>query len=334
MTSSGGRRVCVAEDSALPVRRGELVEKVHSVRSTRALVSMTDGRKGWLDIALMEPALGENALLANSIDWEDIRSEPSKQASIAKSGDTPSRYGRNSPVRVAAWHYDAELYRERKTLETLKVWAQIYIEGELVGWVDPANIRLDGQIHDRAFAPVWYPVRWVSRLLGDGVIAAILILPFYILPVMCGFVVAKKLSKLLRFLPNIVLYLIIVVVAYQIYSISFISVVDASAYRWGEGRMYGYLLFGFLTLIVMFGALKAATQSVREGRCPACKRWMGQVQRREHLSTETETTTTTTRYGDGSESISRKTIEDEHWQDYCRCSNCGHAWSLSRVERR
>lgn len=323
------------------VEQGQMVKRVGNIRQRRMKVTLDDGRKGWIDIPLVSPAPGLNAYLFNKARIQDILAEPSRNSKPAAEINDSNKYTsfpKNTSISIIGWHYDKEDYAKNLVIWPSSLWAKVKVtdnEVDYIGWLPSSKVRLKGQMHNDAFTLIWRPIKWLSVLLGDGFFAGLLILILYFIPVLVGYLVARSISLGLRFLPNFILYLIIIVVALFIYYQTYFSVFDASAFNTGNWyNEFMHIIFVFLTLSLMFGAYKGFSKALRETRCPSCKHWYGGAFNREHLNTLVTTTTTTTRYSDGTsyKSVDKEVVEN--WKDYCSCANCGHYWTIYRAEKK
>lgn len=323
------------------VGKGQLVKRVGNIRQRRMRVTLDDGRKGWIDIPLVSPAPGLNAYLFNKTRIQDIKAEPNWQSNPALEIDNSNKYvsfATNTSISIIGWYYDKDDYAKNLVIWPSSLWAKVKIssnDSEYIGWLPSSKVRLKGQMHNDAYTLIWRPIKWLSVLLGDGFFAGLLILILYFIPVIIGYLVARFTSIGLRFLPNFLLYLIIIVIALFIYYQIYFSVFDASALNRGNWyNEFMHIVFVFLTLTLMYGAFKGFSKGLRETRCPSCKHWYGGAFNREHLNTLVTTTTTTTRYSDGSSKKSVDKEVEENWKDYCSCANCGHYWTIYRTEKK
>ena len=323
------------------VEKGQEVKRVGKIRQRRMRVTLDDGRKGWIDIPLVSPAPGLNAYLFNKIKIQDILAEPgwtSKPAIEINDSNKYNSFATNTSISIIGWHYDKEDYAKNLVIWPSSLWAKVKVtdnQVDYIGWLPSSKVRLKGQMHNNAFTLIWRPIKWFSVLLGDGFFAGLLVMLLYFIPVLIGFFIARFISLGLRFLPNFLLYLIIIVVALFIYYQIYFSVFDASAFNRGNWHNeFMHIVFAFLTLAVMLGAYKQFSKYSKETRCPSCKYWYGGAFNREHLNTLITTTTTTTRYSDGTSYKSVDKEVEENWKDYCSCANCGHYWTIYRTEKK
>jgi hypothetical protein len=323
--------------------KGQKVTKVSRIRQRRMSVTLDDGRKGWVDIPLVSPAPGLNAYLFNKVRIQDISAEPNRSSKPALEINDSNKYNSfatNTSISIIDWYYDKEEYAKSLVIWPSSLWAKVKIADETsgieyVGWLPSSKVRLKGQMHNDALILIWKPIKWISVLLGDGFFAGLLIVVLYFIPVLIGFMVARILSLGLRFLPNFLIYLIIILLALFIYYQVYFSVFDASSFNRGNWfNEFMYIVFAFLTLSSMLGTYKVFYKHTRETRCPSCKYWYGGAFNREHLNTNITTTTTTTKYSDGKTAKSVSEDVEENWKDYCSCAYCGHYWTIYRTEKK
>lgn len=312
------------------VKKGQEVLEIHRIRYSRMQITLDDGRKGWVDIPVVSPSDEKDAYLLHGLKLSELLVKPGSAdpATPVTSENKNLKFKRNTPLRVIEWKHEAEKNKDR-IFHSGTWWAKIEIEG-YSGWVESSRFRFKGQMFDSVIPAIWYPVRWFSKLLGDGFWAGLFILMILVIPMSISYAIARFISSGLRFLPNFVLYIIILFFAFLIYSNTYMSIYDASAFNRGEILMFS--LFGILVFVVAIGSFAYVRKNIYETRCPDCRHWKGKVYDTQKLSETWWKTTTTTHYSDGTtkRNVSETTIQS--WKDFCSCSHCGNCWAIQRTE--
>ena len=167
--------------------KGQKVHKVHLIREQRMLVTLDDKRKGWIDLPFLWPPANTEAYLLQDIKFHNLKAEPSANSKQAVDIDPKrrnKRFHRNTRVTLSRWYTDKDKYDKFKTAFAPDTWAYITIDDEAKGWIPLKYIRLDWQMHDNAKAFIWKPIRWISKLLGDGFWAGLIVILLY--PIQIG----------------------------------------------------------------------------------------------------------------------------------------------------
>lgn len=340
---------------AQKLHQGEKIDSIHAIQNRRIHTTLCSGKKGWVDIYTVAPIPFGFVSLASTISIKEIKKNPLRTSPSINviASDLNKKFAKNTPVVVLEWSYNKGKYKQEKNIDFYTLWAKISLQ-EFTGWVNFRLLRFTSPVvpeknlkqtntseikakkmPDTAIFFIWFPIQWFTTLLGDGFWAGLLILLLYYIPVFLGFFIARLLSYYFRFFPNFILYLIIIFIAWSIYSCTYSSIFYASSYNWSGGnREFGHILFVFLTLGIMVVTFQIVRQSILETRCPSCRFWQGSAYERELLGTTTLTTTTTETYSDGTK---RKYVDknmEEDWKDYCNCRNCGYRWTLYRTEKK
>ncbi len=307
------------------------VKKVHKIRFSRMQVTLEDGRKGWVDIQLVSPSGEKDAYLMNRVKLSELMAQPQKgnTAVLISDENKNIQFKRNTPLKVMEWKHE-EGKNKNSLFQSGTWWAKVEIE-DYSGWIENSKFRFKGQMFDTAIPMIWYPIRWINRLLGDGFWAGLFIIILLGVPMLIGYAIARFISTKIRFLPNFILYFIIILVGFLIYSNTFMSIYDASAFNRAGGISMTF--YGIIVLIVAVATFFYIRKIIFETRCPDCKHWDGSVLDSSKLSETNITKTVTWRYYNGTEEkeVTHTTIE--HWEDFCNCSNCGFCWKIRRIEK-
>lgn len=320
-----------------PVLAGTKIKKIQSIRNITTKVVLEDGRSGWIYIPFVSPKKGKNGYVFRDFNSSDIKLEPRFDSSSARptaNDSSDSVYERNQKLEVLGWFFDQEEFSKTESMRS--IWARIKIKGSnenalLVGWIRYNNIRLNGQKSNLAIPALWVPIKAISRLLGDGIIAGIVIILGYYLPSFVALRLSVWVSRRWRFLPNFVLSLFILAFATLVYIIVYDSVFDASSFNRNNWRNEGmHFLFIFLTGCALLAGIGSAWQKVRETRCPNCRMWSGEATERELVDSQTWKTTSTTTYSDGKKEKAVSYSTEEDWVDHCECKHCGYQWKIHR----
>jgi len=311
--------------------KGQGVKTIHRIRFSRMQITLDDGRKGWVDIQLVSPSFEKDAFLLNEVKLSELMAAPQRgNSAIPINNDNKNiKFKRNTLLKVLEWKHEEEKNKDR-IFQSGKWWAKVEIEGH-TGWIESSRFRFKGQMFDSAIPVIWYPIRWISSLLGDGFWAGLFVLILLVVPMMLGYAIARLISTWLRFLPNIILYIIILLSALLIYGNTYTSIYDASAFF--RGSIFLYALYGFLVFFVAISTFTYIRKTIYETRCPDCKHWEGQVYDSQKLSESTTTTKTTYHYSDGSQKreVNKTTIKS--WKDSCCCQHCNYCWAIHRTEK-
>lgn len=312
------------------IEKGQAVTEIHRIRFSRMQVSLADGRKGWVEIQLVSPSGEKDAYLLRKLKLSELLTHPNSGNSAVPVSDENKnvKFKRKTPLRVIEWKHVAENNNNRLN-QSGKWWAKVEIEGN-TGWIEKSRFRFQGQMFDSAIPFIWYPVHWFNNLLGDGFWAGFFIFFLLVIPMTIGYVIARYISSWLRFLPNFVLYLIIITTGLVIYSKTFMSIWDASVFNVAGGLTMG--LLGLLMFIAGISSFVVLRKRIFVTRCPDCKHWEGKVLESKLLSDTTTTYTTKWTYSDGTSKKEVSHVQIQSWQDFCNCEHCGYCWKINRVE--
>ncbi len=312
------------------VTKGQGIQTIHRIRFSRMQVTLDDGRKGWVDIQLVSPSPEKDAFLLHGVKLGELMKSPGSAdpAVTINSTNKNTKFKRRTPLRVLEWQHQEEKNKNR-VFQSGKWWAKVEIEG-YSGWIEGSRFRFKNQMFDSAIPAIWYPIHWISNLLGDGFFAGLFILFLMVVPMTFGYFIARAISTKLKFLPNFILYLIILIIALPIYLYTFMSVYDASTFNRGDILMLN--LYGLLVFFTAAGSFAYIRKNVYYRRCPGCRLWKGKQYDSKKLSESITTTKTTWHYSDGSQKSEVNTTTIESWKDSCCCENCGYCWAIHRIE--
>jgi len=312
------------------VAKGTVVISIHRIRFSRMQVTLDDGRKGWVDFHLLSPSPENDAYLMNKIGLNDLKAQPeSPNAAVPITPDNKNvKFKRGTPLRVLEWKHMEEKNKTR-VLQFGTWWGKVEIEGH-TGWIERAKLRYNNQMFDTSIPIIWYPVHWINNLLGDGFFAGLIIFMLLVFPMTIGFALARVISSKLRFLPNFILYFIIILTGLVIYFQIFMSVWDASVFN--SLGVIGMTLLGLLIFIALTASFAYFRKRIYETRCPDCRHWDGEVLESKLLSDTITKYTTKWTYSDGTTKKEVSHHQIQSWEDFCNCSNCGFCWKIKRIE--
>jgi hypothetical protein len=310
---------------------GTEIKKIHQIRFSRMQVTLEDGRKGWIDFHIISPSSQNDAYLMNKIGLDDLKAQPeSANSAVPITNDNKNvKFKRGTPLRVLEWKHMEEMNKTR-VLQSGTWWAKVEIEGN-TGWVEQGKLRYNNQMFDTSIPMIWYPAHWLNNLLGDGFFAGLIIFILLVFPMTIGFALARLISSKLRFLPNFILYFIILLTGVLIYFQIFMSVWDASVFN--SLGVIGMALLGILIFIALSASFGYIRKRIYETRCPDCKHWTGEVLESKLLSDTTTKYTTKWTYSDGTTKREVSHTQIQSWEDFCNCGNCGYCWKIKRVEK-
>lgn len=312
------------------LEKGQVVAEIHRIRFSRMQVSLADGRKGWVDIPMVSPSGTKDAYLIRKLKLSEIVASPgSVEPSVSITGDNKNlKFKRNTPLMLIEWKYVDEK-NKTKTIQSGTWWAKVEIEG-YTGWIEKSRFRFEGQMFDSVIPLLWYPIHWFNNLLGDGFWAGFFIFLLLVVPMLIGYSLARYISSWLKFLPNFVLYIIIIITGLVIYSKTFMTIWDASVFN--VAGVLTMSLLGLLIFIAATASFAVLRKRIFETRCPDCKHWEGKVYQSDKIRETNIETTTTWKYSDGTQKREVSHTQIQTWEDFCNCGHCGFCWKIKRVE--
>jgi hypothetical protein len=311
------------------ITKGTGIKSIHRIRYSRMQVTLEDGRKGWVDIHLVSPSPEKDAYLMTKLGLDEIKAQPEGASAIPITNENKKvKFKRNTPLRVLEWKHMEEKNKTR-VLQSGKWWVKVEIEG-YTGWIEQSSFRYNNQMFDTSIPLIWYPIHWINNLLGDGFFAGLIIFMLLVFPMTIGFALARLISSKLRFLPNFVLYFIIILTGVIIYSQVFMSVWDASVFS--SLGVIGMGLLGILIFIALAASFAYFRKRIYETRCPDCKHWEGEVLESKLLSDTIYKHTTKWTYSDGTTKREVSHHQIQSWEDFCNCGHCGFCWKIKRIE--
>ncbi len=195
-------------------------------------------------------------------------------------------------------------------------------------------------MHDAAKYGLWIPIKWINNQLGNGFLAglATVILMFILIPT-AAFMLTKFVSVKLRFLHNLVLFVMLGIVTILFYYNLYYSFFDPSSLNWNNWHNEtAHILFAGIIVVFGFSILGKQIQDIEESRCPDCKYWDGYAYNRKLMFRDVERLKKWNEESRGNVvvGISNERYEThfkEGWKDSCKCIRCGHKWTLSRLVR-
>ncbi len=314
------------------VEQNDTVKKIHRVKQQRMLITMTDGKYGWYEIAFLNSDKGWNGYLFKNIQLSDLKVSPDRESRPVPEANREGfrrGYSKNTEVRVITTQHRAS-YVQIAVYDTRA-------EKEVTGWVHNSLVRINGQMHNNAGFWLWIPFQAVNTALGKGFFAGVanLILLIAIIPLIAFFMV-KFISTSFRFIPNFLLMLLLIGVTLLTLSSMYFTFFDPSPFNWGNWQNdTGHLLYLVLAVPLGIGIMGSLIEIIYEQRCTSCKHWYGYAYNRKLLNRNVRRYKrwTETRYKDGSTSVSNERYEthtNENWKDYCECAKCGNRWTLRR----
>ncbi len=324
------------------VGQDDTITKIHRIRETRMLITTAEGSHGWYDIPFIQSTKGWNGYLFKRIHSNDLKVSPARTSRAISEADQDGYrrvYQKNTDIRILEIRNDPEAFERNKRASPFAMWAKVSVwdnraQTDIVGWLPYTTVRIHGQMHNSAKSWVWIPLKWINTGLGDGFFAGVVsFLLITILITTTAFIFTKFTSTKMRFLPNFILVVLLIIATVGLLYNFYYSFFDPSAFNWANWQNEtAHLLYLGLVGAGGVGALKVFIQRIYEERCPNCKYWNGYVYNRKLLFRNEKTYKHWTKNtGDGSISNVRYETEiNENWKDFCECGRCGNRWTLRR----
>lgn len=349
LTAQG--RLFLDENSSIKkadsVNINDTVKTIHKIMTTRMLITTNDGKSGWYEIPFIKSTEGWNGYLFKHLYSNELKQSPDRNSKSIKEKSKQAKQARfreNHDIKIIEFRNEPEWFQKHQRVSTHAIWAKVQINdtatnSEFIGWLPYSRLRLHGQMKDGSYSFIWTPLKWVNVKLGNGFFAGLLTLILFIALVFSiPFIIIRFISTRLRFIPNLILAVILILLTFSTISSFYRSFFDPSSFNWYNWHNeFSPILFLGLTGLIGIALMKRLIQTIYELRCTRCKHWDGYVYNRSLINRAERQYKlwTETKYWDGSTQKSNERYEtevDEDWEDFCECGGCGHRWTLDRRE--